>query len=150
MTSDRTPSADQVRRDCVLCRVVRGELQVDKVIETEGIVGMMARREALSRGHCVFFPKVHAQSFEQMDNRELAEILVVMKRVAWVAGFVAYNILQNNGALAGQTVFHAHFHMIPKWRQNNGLCVISQHATTIDHGDLPERIRRELSLKRNR
>lgn len=140
---------DQARGDCVLCSIVRGELPVDRVIETAGIVGMMPRRDALSRGHCVFFPKAHAPSLEQMADGELAEILVVMKRVARAAGFVSYNVLQNNGALAGQTVFHAHFHLIPKWRETDGLCVVSAHTPAIDHGDLAERIRRELSLHRN-
>ena len=106
---------------CLLCRIVRGELRSDTIVETEHVIGFMNTTEAKSRGHCVFFPKRHAPSLHEADDDALAEILVLVKRVAVALGIETYNVLQNNGALAGQTVFHAHLHLIPKWSESEGL-----------------------------
>ena len=48
-------------------------------------------------------------------------MLVLVKRVAVALGMPPYNVLVNTGSLAGQTVFHAHMHLIPKWSDEDGL-----------------------------
>lgn len=107
--------------DCLLCRIVRGELAAERIVETDHVIGFMNEGEALSLGHCVFFPKHHAPSLHEAADAALAEILVLVKRVARALGVGTYNVLQNNGAIAGQTVFHAHVHLIPKWNESEGL-----------------------------
>ena len=56
-----------------------------------------------------------------MDSRDLGEVAVVARTIANAQGLENYNLLHNAGALAGQTVFHAHFHLIPRWSEQEGL-----------------------------
>lgn len=106
--------------DGLLCRIVRGELAVECIVETDHLIGFMNGGEALSRGHYVFFPKHHAASVHEADDAALAEILVLVKRVAQALGGGNLQRVQNNGAIAGQIVFHAHMHLIRKWSESLG------------------------------
>ena len=76
-----------------------------------------------SKGHTLFIPKREIETFFEINNDELKAIkdLInkrkdeILKEDESVEGF---NILINNGAIAGQTVFHLHFHLIPR-RKND-------------------------------
>lgn len=137
--STRTPA------DCLLCRIVRGELAVERIVETDHVIGFMNEGEALSRGHCVFFPKHHAPSLHETDDAALAEILVLVKKVARALGVRTYNVLQNNGAIAGQTVLHAHVHLIPKWSESEGLVYERGRGRHMDQKEMAERVRAGLA-----
>ena len=130
---------------CLLCRVVSGELQVEKIIESENIIGVMNTAEPLSKGHAVFFSKRHASNFHDMDDRDLAEILLCIRTVARAMELANYNILQNNGALATQTVFHAHFHLIPKWSESDGLRYDRTILKDIDQREVARKVKEALS-----
>ena len=142
MSSDAT--VRQFPPDCLLCQIANGELRVDKLIETDHIVAVMNTREPLSRGHCVFFPKRHASTLHEADDRDLSEILLVMKKVARAIGAEHYNVLQNNGALAHQTVFHVHFHLIPKWSEAEGLRFGRDLPKGIDQTEITRKIKERL------
>ena len=131
--------------DCILCRIVRGEIQPRKIFESERILGIVNDLEPFSRGHVVFFPKRHAAQLTAASDEDLAEILVAVKRAAVVLAAPAYNVLQNNGELAGQTVFHLHVHLIPKWSENEGLVYQREHHPKVDHGDLHRRLKDALA-----
>ncbi|PIL27358.1 hypothetical protein GSI_10505 [Ganoderma sinense ZZ0214-1] len=60
---------------------------------------------------------------DQVPDEYLAEILPLAKKIAKALGVVDYNILQNNGKIAHQHVFHVHFHVIPKPNEAEGLGV---------------------------
>ena len=55
-----------------------------------------------------------AEKIPQVDDDVLSELIVVVKKVAGALGIEHYNILQNNGKLAKQSIKHVHFHIIPK------------------------------------
>jgi diadenosine tetraphosphate (Ap4A) HIT family hydrolase len=132
---------------CMLCRIVRGVLRVDSVVNTARIIGFVTQHEPYARGHCVFFPKRHAISLHDMNDEDLAEILPVIKRVATALDLKTYNIiLPNNGALAGQTVFHAHVHLIPKWTEADGLRRAGEPPAGIDQTGIAQRIRERLRI----
>ena len=131
--------------ECLLCKVIRGELRVDKVIETDRIIGVINDIEPLSKGHCVFFPKKHAPAFHDADDQDLSEILLVIKKVASAMELENYNILQNNGSLANQTVFHAHFHLIPRWSETDGLRFSRETLKNLDQTEISRKIREKLA-----
>lgn len=131
--------------DCLLCRVTRGELPARKVVETARLLGVVNDSEAFAPGHLVFFPKRHAPQLTDVDDADLAEILVWVKRAAAALEAPGYNVLQNNGEIAGQTVFHAHVHLIPKWGENEGLVYRREHASGVDHGDVYRRVKEALA-----
>src|SRR3977135_841747 len=127
--------------DCLLCRIVTGELRTRQVIETDRVIGVMNDTKPLSKGHMVFFPKRHTLRLDDMDDQDLSVVLLVIKRVATALQLENYNILQNNGALAGQTVFHAHFHLIPKWSEREGLKYDWEFRRDLDQGEMYRQVK---------
>ncbi len=71
----------------------------------------------------MFFPRRHTPNLHDLDDAELTEIFSLVKRVAIAFALDQYNVLQNNGARASQTVFHAHVHRVPKPTAATGLMV---------------------------
>src|SRR2546425_8664014 len=100
------------------------------------------------RGHCVFFPRRHVPNLHDLDDAETAEILSLLKRVAVALQLKEYHVLQNNGARAGQTVFHAHVHLVPKPMAGAGLNVQGA-LTRVDQTGLAEEIRHRLGVPRD-
>ena len=106
---------------CLLCQVAQGKIPAQKVLESDRIIAVMNTREPQARGHTVIFPKHHATDLREMDPQDLGEVALVARAIANAQGLENYNLLHNAGALAGQTIFHAHFHLIPKWSEQEGL-----------------------------
>jgi histidine triad (HIT) family protein len=79
----------------------------------------------LSKGHTLVIPKEPAETLDQLSDESSAAIGRVLPRIARAVlkatGATAFNVLQNNQALAHQAVFHVHFHIIPKYEDGAGL-----------------------------
>jgi histidine triad (HIT) family protein len=80
-----------------------------------------------TKGHALILPKAHYADIYEMPSELLAEGIKVaqkvIKHVTPIIGCDGYNVLQNNGTAAGQTVFHYHMHLIPRYanEENDGL-----------------------------
>src|SRR4029450_9939398 len=105
------PGGRRAAADAVgwLCEAVTGTPRLPLVAESAGAVGVLSVGEPSATGHCVFFPRRHTPNLH-----DLGELFSLVKRVAIALELDQYNVLQNNGARAGQTVFHAHVHLVPK------------------------------------
>ena len=72
-----------------------------------------------TKGHALILPKQHYANMFEIDDEILAKAAKLAKRVIThekeVLGCDGYNVLQNNGEVAGQTVFHFHMHLIPRY-----------------------------------
>jgi diadenosine tetraphosphate (Ap4A) HIT family hydrolase len=120
--------------DCALCRMVNGQIKIDALCRTGTLLAVLNRWEPLSQGHALIFPKRHVANFHEMSPAELSELLPVVRRLAFALEVRNYNVIQNNGALAHQTVFHAHFHLIPKWSEADGLGLTWNVVGNLDQG----------------
>ena len=107
-----------MKNDCVFCAIAAGEIPCFKVYEDESVLAYLDINP-FAKGHTLVIPKAHAADLQGVDDAALAELVVRVKRVAAhikvALGCDGYNILQNNGAAAGQTVRHVHFHIVPRW-----------------------------------
>ncbi|ORY99386.1 HIT-like domain-containing protein [Syncephalastrum racemosum] len=110
--------------NCIFCKIIRGEIPSHKVAETEKSYCFLDINP-LSEGHCLVIPKYHAEYFHLVPDEYLADILPLARKVALASGLAdgQYNLLQNNGPMAHQQVFHVHFHIIPKPNPEQGLKV---------------------------
>ncbi len=112
--------------ETIFHKIVSGELPCHKVYEDDQVLAFLDVFP-LSKGHTLVIPKVHAETLDQLDDEHAAAIGRVLPRIARavkkVSGAEAYNILQNNGALAHQAVMWLHFHIIPKFEDGSGLGV---------------------------
>ena len=107
-----------MKNDCVFCGIAEGEVPSFKVYEDEQVLAYLDINP-FAKGHTLVIPKEHYKALLDTDDKVLAELIVKVKRiaahVALSIGCDGFNILQNNGDAAGQTVRHVHFHIIPRW-----------------------------------
>jgi len=130
---------------CLLCAALDGSLAaLPLVVESARAVGVLSAGEARARGHCVFFSRRHAANLHDLDDAETAELMALIKRVARALGLQTYNVLQNNGSLASQTVFHAHLHLIPKPDGAGGI-VVQGGLVPADQRGVADEIRQRLA-----
>ena len=105
--------------DCIFCKVHSGEIPSEKVYEDEHAVAVMDINP-WTRGHAVVIPRRHAANIYEIDDAELSAVILAAKRLATtmrdtLRGCAGVNLLQSNGAVAWQTIFHLHFHVIPRY-----------------------------------
>jgi histidine triad (HIT) family protein len=109
--------------DCIFCRIAGGEAPAHVVYEDEHTIAFLDINP-VSRGHTLVIPKRHYRDLLGMPAEELAAVVAAAQRVAGalIEGLRAsgVNLLQATGAAAGQTVFHFHLHLIPRY-ENDGL-----------------------------
>ncbi|MBI3033714.1 HIT family protein [Candidatus Woesearchaeota archaeon] len=110
-------------KDCIFCKVVRGEIPSARVYEDENIIAFLDIAP-VHKGHTLVIAKEHYETIMELPDRLLQELAVAVKRVsravmrATNAGGISLS-LANHG-IAGQTVPHAHFHVMPRF-EGDGL-----------------------------
>lgn len=101
---------------CIFCRIAAGEIPSKTVYEDEEFRAILDISPA-SKGHVLILPKAHAADLWELPEETAAHVMVVAKKLAGAMkkslALPALKIVQNNGALAGQTVMHYHMHLIP-------------------------------------
>jgi histidine triad (HIT) family protein len=118
-------------------KILRGEIPCHKVYEDDLVLAFLDVGP-LSRGHTLVIPKEHAATLDALSDESAAAIGRVLPRLARAiraaTGVEQFNVLQNNGPLAHQAVFHVHFHIIPKPSDADGLGV-EWPSRPVDHAD---------------
>jgi histidine triad (HIT) family protein len=112
--------------ETIFAKILRGEVPCHKVYEDDLVLAFLDV-SPISRGHTLVIPKEPAETLDQLSDESAAAIGRLLPRlcraVKAVSGCDAYNVLQNNGPIAHQAVFHVHFHIIPKPDARQGLGV---------------------------
>lgn len=107
--------------NCIFCKIANGEIPSKTVYEDERFRVILDISPA-SKGHAIILAKNHAANVFELPEEDAAAIYVVAKKVATAMQKVlkcdGINILQNNGEAAGQTVFHLHMHVIPRYKDD--------------------------------
>lgn len=108
---------------CVFCKIIAGEIPSHRVLETPASVAFLDVGP-LAEGHVLLLPRRHAERLEHLSAEEMADLArslpALAAAISAVTGAAGLNLLQNNGAAAGQVVPHVHFHLIPR-REGDGL-----------------------------
>lgn len=101
--------------DCLFCKIVAGEIPSEKVTETDGVFAFRDINPGAPT-HVLVIPKDHIASAHEMTRVHaglLGEVFEVIAEVATQEGVGdGYRVVTNNGAKAGQSVFHVHFHVL--------------------------------------
>lgn len=104
--------------DCVFCKIAAGEIPSRKIYEDKDVIAIMDLSPT-SKGHSLIIPKEHYTNIYDIDEDIAAKIMKVAKKLATKMTVAlncdGFNLLQNNGATAGQTMFHFHLHLIPRY-----------------------------------
>ena len=109
--------------NCIFCKIANGEIPSATIYEDEDFRVILDLGPA-AKGHSLILPKAHAANLFELPDDIAKKVLIVAKKVGGRLkeglGCDGLNVLQNNGEAAGQTVFHFHIHMIPRYR-NDGV-----------------------------
>lgn len=104
--------------NCIFCKIASGEIPAATIYEDEDFRAILDLSPA-SRGHALILPKSHAKDLYELEDHLAAKVLPLAKKIMAkmqeILGCDGYNIVQNNGECAGQTVFHYHMHLIPRY-----------------------------------
>lgn len=106
---------------CIFCKIAAGEIPSATLYEDADFRVILDIAPA-AKGHAILLPKKHMSNLFEADEETLAKALPVIKKVSTALCETLHcdgiNILQNNGEAAGQTVFHLHIHMIPRYKED--------------------------------
>jgi histidine triad (HIT) family protein len=109
--------------DCVFCKIVRGEIPATLVLQDEQTLVFMDIG-SVNPGHMLVAAKPHVENLQGMGEELAGAMFRSAARAAKAIDKVfkpdGISVYQANGAAAGQTVFHAHIHVLPRWA-NDGL-----------------------------
>lgn len=107
--------------NCIFCKIAAGEIPSATIYEDEDF-RVILDIEPASKGHALILPKEHYANLYELPEELASKVFVVAKKVVTamteVLGCDGYNVLQNNGEVAGQTVFHFHMHLVPRYKDD--------------------------------
>ncbi len=113
--------------NCIFCKLANGEIPTNAIYEDEDFKVILDASPA-SKGHALILPKEHYANLYEIDETILAKAAKLAKRIiaheTEVLNCDGYNVVQNNGEVAGQTVFHYHMHLIPRYKEDDNRNVI--------------------------
>lgn len=108
--------------NCIFCKLANGDIPTATLYEDEDFRVILDASPA-SKGHALILPKQHYADLYELDDEIAAKALVLAKKMVTkltpILGCDGYNIVQNNKEAAGQTVFHFHMHLIPRYKGDN-------------------------------
>ena len=137
--------------DCIFCKIIDGSVPSAKFYEDEHVCAFM-NIMPLTKGHVLLIPKNHKESVYDLTEEEASNLFKVVPKIASALkdafGPVGMNLLNNNGAPAGQSVSHFHLHFIPRFDQTDGFKLIwntkEKTFTTVVIQDLAKELQEKL------
>lgn len=104
--------------NCIFCKIANGEIPSATLYEDEDFRVILDLGPA-TKGHALILPKTHAANIYEMPDELVGKAMILAKKMAGKMTEAlkcdGFNIIQNNGEPAGQTVFHFHMHLIPRY-----------------------------------
>jgi histidine triad (HIT) family protein len=131
--------------DCIFCKIANGEIPSATLYEDEEFRVILDLGPA-TKGHALILPKSHAANICELPDELVSKAMLLAKKMAGrmkeTLNCDGLNIVQNNGEPAGQTVFHFHMHLIPRYEGDHA-------GITWNPGTLEEKDREEILAKFN-
>lgn len=108
--------------NCIFCKIANGEIPSATLYEDEDFRVILDLGPA-SKGHALILPKEHYPNLYELPDEVAEKVIKLAKkmitRMTKALGCDGFNVVQNNGTAAGQTVFHFHMHLIPRYKNDN-------------------------------
>lgn len=110
--------------ECIFCKLANGDIPTMKLYEDDDFAVIFDAGPA-TLGHALILPKEHYANIYEIDEEILGKAYKLAKKLAIVMTDVfeadGFNLLQNNNEAAGQSVFHFHIHLIPRYKGDNAI-----------------------------
>lgn len=123
--------------DCIFCKIVAGEIPASKVYEDDHFLAFLDISQ-VTPGHTLVIPKKHARNLLEMTPDETAALFNIVSRVTKKVESATQpqgmNIISNMEEIAGQSVFHTHVHILPRYSQDDDFKIdFIAHEPDFDH-----------------
>ena len=129
--------------DCIFCKIATGEIPSATLFEDENFRVILDLGPA-TKGHALILPKSHFANIYEMPDELAGKAMILAKemasRMTKSLKCDGFNVVQNNGEAAGQTVFHFHMHLIPRYKNDNA-------GITWTPGTLTDEMKEEILAK---
>lgn len=110
-----------MKDDCIFCKLANGVFPTRSIYEDEDFNVILDLAPA-TKGHALILPKAHADNLYELPDEIAGKTFILAKKLAQKMteklDCDGFNIMQNNGTAAGQTVFHFHLHLIPRYKND--------------------------------
>lgn len=107
--------------NCIFCKIAAGEIPSKTIYEDESFRVILDLNPA-TRGHALIIPKSHSANLYELPDETAEDVIKLAKKMADIMTKKlccdGFNLLQNNGEVAGQSVFHFHMHLIPRYKDD--------------------------------
>ena len=107
--------------NCIFCKLANGDIPTATLYEDDDFRVILDAGPA-AKGHALIIPKEHYANLYELPEETAGEVMKLAKKMTAQMtqrlGCEGFNQVQNNGELAGQTVFHFHMHLIPRYRDD--------------------------------
>ena len=134
---------DYIMENCIFCKIANGEIPSATLYEDEDFRVILDLGPA-TKGHALILPKSHAANIYELPDETAGKAMILAKHMATKLrdglNCDGFNIVQNNGEIAGQTVFHFHMHLIPRYEGD-------QVGLTWKPGELTDEMKEEILSK---
>jgi histidine triad (HIT) family protein len=134
---------------CEFCRIIRGDSPAHKLYENAHAIAILDINP-IHFGHVLVIPKSHCATYNDVPEDELRDLAiatrVVSRAIVDALNPPGFNIFSNNGRAAGQSVFHFHFHVTPRYEDDNIRFILTlKKYSGQEMSDYAERIRRSIA-----
>lgn len=107
--------------NCIFCKIANGDIPSKTLYEDEQFRVILDLGPA-TKGHALILPKNHFANLYELPEDVAADVMKLAKKMATTMteklNADGFNLVQNNGEIAGQTVFHYHLHLIPRYKED--------------------------------
>lgn len=135
--------------DCIFCKIANGEIPARTIYEDD-LFRVILDLSPATKGHALILPKEHFKDLYDLGQEQATAIMLVAQEVGRhmkeVLGMEGLNLVQNNGELAGQTIFHFHLHMIPRYEEDGNQDKLAWNHMDITAEELDELVH-QLEIK---
>lgn len=111
-----------IDNNCIFCKIANGDIPSKTLYEDEEFRVILDLSPA-TKGHALILPKSHFKNLYELPEETAGKVMKLAKKMATTMteklGCDGFNVVQNNNEVAGQTVFHFHMHLIPRYEDDN-------------------------------
>ena len=108
--------------DCIICKIVQHAIPAEILLENDHVIAILDINP-IHYGHALVIPKKHCTDFLHIPTSDLHDVLhatqIIAQALVTGLSLEGFNIFSNNGKIAGQSVFHFHMHVTPRYPNDN-------------------------------
>lgn len=130
-----------MNENCIFCKIIGGQIPSASIYEDDDFKVILDISPA-AKGHALILPKEHYANIYELPEELAAKAMVLAKKLAShmteKLNCDGFNLVQNNGEVAGQTVFHFHLHLIPRYKDGDNKDLLTWKQLAYKDGEAAE------------